>query len=199
MTRFLLLLAASIGTALAQAPNTLSPAEKSAGWLLLFDGKTMNGWDSHAGGEWKIENGAIVCTGAKPGWLGTVQSFGDYRLQLEFRPSTEKTNSGIFLRSQKEGQPHITGYELQIWDYQPAGFHTGSLVGTAKAGSTKIKGGDWNRYDILAQGDHFVITLNGAKLLDTRDSKHAAGVIGFQCQPDNRIEFRNIRLLPRKQ
>ena len=34
--------------------------------------------------------------------------------------------------SQKEGQPHVSGYELQIWDNQPAGFNTGSLVGSVK-------------------------------------------------------------------
>jgi hypothetical protein len=192
----LVLLVASL--AFAQAPNTLSKAEKSAGWQLLFDGKSMNGWESHNGGDWKIEKGAIVCTGAKPGWLGTSQSFSDYHLKLEFLPETEKTNSGIFLRSQKEGQPHLTGYELQVWDFQPAGFHTGSLVGTAKASATKVKPGVWNQYDVLAQGDHFVITLNGAKLLDTKDAKHAAGVIGFQCQKDNHIQFRNIKLLPKK-
>src|SRR5947199_74119 len=78
-------------------------------------------------------------------------------------------NSGIFLRSQKEGQPHITGYELQIWDYQPAGYNTGSLVGSLKASPVKILPDQWNRYEITARGDHFVVVLNGTQLLDGRD------------------------------
>jgi hypothetical protein len=41
-----------------------------------------------------------------------------------------------------------------------------------------------------------VIVLNGKTLLDARDPKHASGVVGFQCQKDNRIEFRNIKLRP---
>jgi hypothetical protein len=114
-------------------------------------------------------------------------------LRLEFR-GVEIVNSGVFLRSQKEGQPHITGYELQIWDYQPAGFLTGSLVGAQKAAPAKILPDQWNSYDITADGDHFVIVLNGKTLLDARDQKHSSGVIGFQCQKDNRIEFRNIKL-----
>ena len=57
-------------------------------------------------------------------------------------------NSGVFLRSQKEGLPHVTGYELQIWDYQPAGFNTGSLVNTVKASETKIIADKWNKYEI---------------------------------------------------
>ena len=53
-------------------------------------------------------------------------------------------------------------------------------------------------YEIKADADHFVIVLNGKTLLEARDSKHASGVIGFQCQKDNRIEFRGIKLLPIK-
>lgn len=180
-----------------QKPNSLSGAERKAGWVLLFDGKSLKGWEPHGNGDWKVEAGSLVCQGTTPSWLGTAATYSDYVLKLEFR-GTAKVNSGIFLRSQKEGQPHVTGYELQIWDYQPAGFHTGSLVGTAKASEVKILPDQWNAYDVRAEGDHFVINLNGKLLLDTRDSKHAAGVIGLQCQKDNRIEFRNMKLQPIK-
>ena len=181
------------------APNTLSPKESAEGWILLFDGKTLNGWQGRATsvpnttGDWVVENGAIVGRGTAPSWLSSDATFSDYRLTLQFR-GAEKVNSGVFLRSQKEGQPHITGYELQIWDYQPQGYLTGSLVGSLKSAPTKILPDQWNSYDITADGDHFVVVLNGKTLLDAHDSKHASGVIGFQCQKDNRIEFRNIKL-----
>jgi hypothetical protein len=179
----------------ADAPNTLTPKERADGWILLFDGKSLQGWEPHTGGDWKVENGAIQCPGTTAGWLGTSRSFSDFVLRLEFRGS-EKVNSGVFLRSQKEGQPHITGYELQIWDYQPAGYSTGSLVGSVKAPPTRIVADQWNTYEITARGDHFVIVLNGKTILDAHDAKHAAGVIGFQCQRENPIEFRNIKLHP---
>jgi 3-keto-disaccharide hydrolase len=160
----------------------------------LFDGKTLNGWEPHGAAEdWQVKDGTLACAATRPSWLGTAASFSNYVLELEFR-GAEKVNSGVFLRSQKEGQPHLTGYELQIWDYQPAGFNTGSLVGTAKAEPVKILPDQWNQYRITADGDHFVIVLNGKTLLDTHDSKHAAGVIGFQCQPGNPIAFRNVKL-----
>ena len=50
MKRILTLLALvaffAAGRAFAAAPkhNTLTPAEKSAGWKMLFDGKTLDGW-----------------------------------------------------------------------------------------------------------------------------------------------------------
>jgi hypothetical protein len=189
-----------LGTGAARAQdNALTPKESSEGWTLLFDGKTIKGWEArptsepNSKGDWKVENGSLVCGGTTPSWLHTNATFSDFVLTLEFRGS-EKVNSGVFLRSQKEGEPHRTGYELQIWDYQPAGFNTGSLVGSLKASPTKIKPDAWNRYDITADGDRFLIVLNGKILLDARDSMHKAGVIGFQCQKDQRIEFRNIKL-----
>src|SRR6266545_1842982 len=163
------------------SPNTLTKQEANRGWILLFDGKSLNGWEPHGEGDWKAAEGAIVCGGTMPSWLGTIGAYSDYVLKLEFK-GPEKVNSGVFLRSSKEGQPHITGYELQIWDYQPAGFNTGSLVGTAKAVPVKIRPDQWNQYEITAEGDHSVIVLNGQTTLDVRDSKHASGVIGFQCQ-----------------
>lgn len=161
----------------------------------LFDGKTLNGWEVHGAPSWSVKDSALICDGSAPSWIGTSESFSDYELTLEFR-GAEKVNSGVFLRSEKTGQPHITGYELQIWDYQPAGYNTGSLVGSAKAEAVKIRPDDWNKYRVRAQGDHFVIELNGKTVLDAHDGKHSSGVIGFQCQKDNRIEFRNIVVRP---
>jgi 3-keto-disaccharide hydrolase len=185
------------------APNTLTSKEATEGWVMLFDGASLKGWQGRATsapnttGDWIVENGAIVGRGTVPSWLSSDASFSDYELKLEFRGG-EKVNSGVFLRSQKEGQPHITGYELQIWDYQPQGYLTGSLVNSLKSAPTKILPDQWNSYDITATGDHFVVVLNGKTLLDAHDGKHASGVIGFQCQKDNRIEFRNIKLRPIK-
>jgi 3-keto-disaccharide hydrolase len=188
------------------AANTLRSSETSQGWRLLFDGKNLNGWEARPTGnpsqkapgkpDWAVKDGALVCGGTAPSWIGTVDTFTNYELKLQFR-GPAMVNSGVFLRSQKEGQPHITGYELQIWDAQPAGFNTGSLVGTVKASPTHILPDQWNQYDITADGDHFVIMLNGDKLLDTHDAKHASGVIGFQCQMNQHIEFRNVKVLPR--
>ena len=170
-------------------------------WQSLFDGKTLKGWQAlptskpPGSGDWTVRNGAILCPGTTPGWLASDATYTDFHLKLQFRGG-EKVNSGVFLRSEKTGQPHITGYELQIWDYQPAGYNTGSLVGTIKAPPVRIRADEWNDYDITAIGDHYTIVLNGKPLLDAHDSSHLSGVIGFQCQANNMIEFRNIEISP---
>jgi 3-keto-disaccharide hydrolase len=200
-------MAAPAARAQDSAANTLTPSEVKQGWRLLFDGKSLNGWEARPTGnprskqapgepDWAVENGSLVCGGTTPSWIGTVDTFANYVLKVQFR-GPAMVNSGVFLRSQKVGQPHVTGYELQIWDAQPAGFNTGSLVGTVKASSTNIIPDQWNQYEITADGDHFVVVLNGKTLLDAHDAAHASGVIGFQCQRNQHIEFRNIKVLPR--
>jgi hypothetical protein len=187
----------------ANKPNTVTKKEAAEGWKLLFDGKTLDGWQPlstskpPATGDWSVAEGAIQCPGTSPGWLASNDSYSDFELKLQFRGS-EKVNSGVFLRSTKEGAPNLTGYELQIWDYQPAGYNTGSLVDSVKAGPATILDSQWNNYDIKAVGDHYVIVLNGKTILDAKDSKHTEGLLGFQCQPNMKIEFRSVKVLPLK-
>lgn len=192
---------ALLGVAVALAgkevtPNTLTKRDSQSGWKLLFNGRDLKGWEVHEGGDWVVQDGAIVCPGTTAGWLGTDDLFQNYDLKLQFRGNA-RVNSGVFLRSQKEGKPHITGYELQIWDYQPGGYDTGSLVGSVKAQPTRILADQWNDYEVKVDGDHYVAILNGKTILDAHDSKHpGTGVIGLQCQKNNKIEFRSFKLLP---
>src|SRR5207237_4350003 len=133
-----------------------------------------HGWESHWAENWTASDGEFACTAMERSWLSTSESFSDYVLKVEFRGAST-VNSGVFLRSEKEGQPHTTGYELQIWDYQPAGYNTGSLVGSLKAQPVKIIPDQWNQYEITANGDHFVVVLNGKTVLDGHDPKHPSG------------------------
>ena len=51
--------------------NALTEKEKSDGWEILFDGKTINGWHSYgkdkAGIDWKVIDGAIMLEPVKEG------------------------------------------------------------------------------------------------------------------------------------
>jgi hypothetical protein len=189
-----LLVAAAVARG-QDAPNRLTPQEAAQGWILLWDGESLFGWERHGEAEWKAESGALVADSAQGGWLGTTTAFADFELRCEFRTAADG-NSGIFLRSAREGAPHLTGYELQIFDTQPAGYNTGSLVGYVKASPAKIVPNRWNRYEVTVQGDRFLVVYNGQKILDARDAKHAVGVIGLQYNQGKKIEFRNLKLRP---
>ncbi len=95
-----------LGCALAAQENQLTPAEKSAGWKLLFNGKDMSGWDdprqkTPAGDAWTLEDG---CLKAKSKAritedLFTQETFSDFELAFDWRIS-KGGNSGLKYRIQ---------------------------------------------------------------------------------------------------
>jgi hypothetical protein len=96
-TDLLLLLLAGAAHGIGQA---LSPSETTAGWTLLFDGKSPNGWKAAQGTSfpktgWVIENGVLtVMAGSGGGDIVTAEQYGSFELSLEFR-LTPGANSGI--------------------------------------------------------------------------------------------------------
>jgi len=193
--RTLSVLLLSAGLVLAQ-PNRLTPQEVADGWILLFDGETTFGWTAEGGAVWKVADGALAADGSAAGWLRTNSEFADFVLKAEFRTAADG-NSGIFLRSARQGAPHETGYELQIFDHQPAGFHTGSLVNHLKAKKpVKIKDNQWMSYEVEVQGNHFLVKLDGETVLYGRDNKSRVGHIGLQINKEKPVQFRNLKLRP---
>ena len=216
------------------ADNVLTKQEKAQGWILLFDGKTLNGWDSAvtsppapaAGGRqgaapappapgqvgsnpkvcatpigqapvpagashWEVIDGMLAPCAEPAGNLTSKGSYKDFVLDVDFRTG-EDTNSGVFIRSPQGSG----GYEVQIWKAQPAGYNTGSIVGTGKTDREyKFIPNQWNHYEITAQGDHLVVVLNGTKTLDVHDAKFPEGSFRLQYQKFP-IDFRNIILKP---
>ena len=85
------------------------------GWISLFDGKTLNGWHKNpqrighgTGGQWTVEDGAIVGQQDPPGSgnggiLLTDRKFGDFELLIDMKPGWGG-DSGVFLRSNDRGQ-----------------------------------------------------------------------------------------------
>jgi len=174
--------------------NSLSPKEISEGWILLWDGETTFGWESHGKAEWKIADGIISASSGDSGWLGTTTPFANFLLKADFRTGAEG-NSGIFLRSAQEGEPAKTGYELQIYDGHKE-YPTGGLVNYLKAKSVKTTPNQWHTYEVSVEGDLFVVKLDGKRVLNARDKTHAVGHIGLQYNKDKKIEFRNLKLKP---
>jgi hypothetical protein len=129
----------------SQEDNTLSPEEFASGWVLLFDGETLNGWKAFNGGEpesWTVKDNAIYCNGADGGDdLMTVNHFRDFDFKFEWRIE-EGGNSGVIYRTREGkqwGKPYFTGPEFQVMD-DPGEFHnksTGSLYDVVATSSHK--------------------------------------------------------------
>ncbi len=105
----------------------LSPDKASEGWIRLFDGYTLYGWEIAGAANWRVEDGSIVVDSGDQCLLCTSLPWQDYELTLEFKAG-EKTNSGVFLRTPLEPEdPAFDCYEVNIAaDDNP--FPTASVV-----------------------------------------------------------------------
>jgi 3-keto-disaccharide hydrolase len=162
--------------------NQLTEPEKAAGWKLLFDGGTTQGWrtfkkQSFPDQGWKAENGWLHCLGKGGGNKGggdivSDSDFGDFDLQWDWKQAP-KGNSGLkyfILESRKEA----LGHEYQMIDDEHAadGIKNGRTHITAAfydvlaPGQTSFKApGEVNHSRILVKGNHVEHWLNGEKVL----------------------------------
>ncbi|MFK7961290.1 MAG: family 16 glycoside hydrolase [Phycisphaerales bacterium] len=153
------------------APNTLTDAERAAGFRLLFDGQTMNGWRGFRQADvpdgWQVEDGCIVRVGSG-GDLITDEQFGNFELRLEWAIS-EAGNSGIFWRvSEDFGSVWETGPEMQVLhneghaDGQRPLTSAGSCYAllAPEFDSTRDVG-QFNRVRLVADGSEIEYWLNG--------------------------------------
>ena len=111
----LFLMALSLSARAAET-NQLSDEEKAAGWKLLFDGKSAEGWRGYNSpdvpAKWVVEEGALKGKGG--GDLITAGQYDNYELSLEWN-LPKGGNSGLIYRSaETKGPSYITGPEVQI-------------------------------------------------------------------------------------
>jgi len=169
----------------ARPDNTLTQAEKKAGWRLLFDGKTTAGWrgykmDTMPPG-WKVIDGALVRVSGGAGGKGagggddvvTVDQFDNFELQLEWKIVDRAGNSGLILRASEDAVTSWhTGPEMQILDNAAyPGRSVKELAGAcydlyAPAKDVARPRGQWNAVRVVADGPHLEHWLNGVKLLE---------------------------------
>lgn len=178
------------------AENALAPAQINKGWIALFDGETLFGWQATSDANWHVENGAITVDSGEEGWLMTTSEFADYELHVEFQ-APSATNSGVFLRTPlAPTDPATDCYEVNIAPENHP-YPTGSLVGRIKTAGTASAGlRPWNTFDITAQGPRIKVVHNDKESVSfTAPHPLTRGYIGLQFR-EGPISFRNIRLKP---
>jgi len=155
-------------------PFRLSADEQKQGFKVLFDGTNMNSWTGNTAG-YICEEGAIVChPGAGGGGnLYTVDEYANFNFRFEFM-LTPGANNGLGIRTPLEGDAAYVGMELQILDsespiyadLQPYQYH-GSVYGIIPAKRGFLKPiGEWNTEEVIANGNHITVILNGTVIVD---------------------------------
>jgi hypothetical protein len=174
--------------AAAQSPNHLSPAEQKAGWTLLFDGTSLDGWRAYkrpdaSGTRWGVKDGLLCLApgdstdtrGARD--IVTTKPYTQFELAWDWRVS-EGGNSGLkyFVLEDRES---AIGHEYQLIDDAKhpdakVGPHrqTAALYDVLPAANRPSKpAGEWNTSRVVVRGNEVEHWLNGTKVLSyTLDS-----------------------------
>ncbi len=198
----------------AEPMNRLSPQEKKEGFVLMFNGKNLDGWDGDPA-VWSVKEGVIVGA-TEAGQLKhntfliyRQSKYSDFVMRVDLK--LRNHNTGIQFRSKELPEWVMTGYQA---DASEAGAKSawGNLYEEKERGRGVMKTpdqgwlvgqkvyrkGDWNTYEITAKGDQIRFVLNGVETLNLTDGKTAEGLIGLQCHMGEpmRVEFRNLRIKP---
>jgi hypothetical protein len=185
--------------ALAFLLLTIAPSYESSaqtGWTVLFDGKTLKGWNMVGDANWEIVDGAVQATKGAGGFLVSSNSYGDFQLTAEIFVS-QGANSGIFIRCQDPKTiTAANAYEVNVYDTRPdQSYRTGSIVDVAKPMAMVNADGKWNTLDITAQGTKLIVVVNGTKTVDMDHKGHSRGPIALQYgQGASMVRFRNVRI-----
>jgi hypothetical protein len=187
-------LAWAVALCLATAP--FLAAQPGDGWVPLFNGKNLDGWEQRNGtATYRVEGDLIVgktAEGSPNSFLCTVKEYGNFELKFEVKVD-DALNSGVQIRSKtkggtKDGRVHDP--QVEIATNGTAGFVYGEALGTnwlstdmdnpkAKAA---FKKGEWNRYHVKAVGKSIKTWVNDVPVTDLVDDKSGMmnGFIGLQ-------------------
>ena len=197
--------------------DKLSDIEKAAGFKSLFNGRDLDQWIGNKK-DYFVENNELVVRPKQGGHgnLFTSDEYTDFIFRFEFKLSPG-ANNGLGIHAPLEGDVAYVGKELQILDNTASIYanlkeyqYHGSVYGViaAKRGFLNPVG-EWNYEEVMVQGDHIKITLNGTVILEgnfkeaskdgTLDGKDHPGLkrnkghIGFLGH-GSELQFRNIRI-----
>ena len=179
---FILALAGAV-LSCEQKPNTLTSKEKADGWVLLFDGQTMNGWRDFNGtsltGPWEVQDGTIWTDGEGDdgnGYIVTDREYANFDLKWEWKIA-RGGNSGMIYHAVEGPQykvPYVTGPEYQIIDddnweevngyplepWQRCAVDYAMYVPDFDTRILK-PAGQWNQSEIIFDNGHVTYLLNG--------------------------------------
>ncbi len=196
-----------------EANEILSRQGEVEAFESIFNGKDFTGWSGDLENH-EIVDGALRCKEGKGGTIFTEKDYSDFVARLEFK-LPPGGNNGLAIRYPGEGQPHITGLELQVLDSEdpryaeldPRQYH-GSVYGLAPAHRGYLRPvGEWNFQQVTVRGSTIKVELNGFTILDadlaevqqSKDgdvpagARRKSGHFGFAGHNDP-VAYRNISI-----
>jgi len=203
-------LALSLSTGITKAgDNVLADTEKKEGWINLFNGKDLTGWqvDKWHPTSLSVKDGAIRCHGKRSmiyhtGKAKDAKNF-HFVADVMTRPGA---NGGIFFHAKYQDKGWPVGHEAQINQTHRDPVKTGSIYVVKKHLKAPAKDNEWFRYEILVKGCTVETKVNGKVIVTYTEPanvkgprKLSQGTFGIQAHdPGSIVLLKNIKvkLLP---
>jgi len=183
----------------------------AAGWVTLFDGKSLNGWQVGENAEtFSVDSGMIRVQGevAHLFYAGSVNNheFTNFHFKADVM-TTPGSNSGMYFHTlfQEKSWP-AKGFEIQVNNSHTDWRRTGSVYAIQDVRETFVKDNEWYTQEIIVQGKTVTIKLNGKTINEYTEPENPKGdrIISkgtFALQghdPKSRVYYKNImvKLLP---
>ena len=168
--------------------NELTDAEKKDGFVLLFNGKNLDGWKGAENPEtFSVKEGELVAHGRRAHlfYVGPVNgaSFTSFHLKAQVL-TKPKANSGVYFHTeyQERGWPR-KGYEAQVNNSGKDAKRTGGLYGAADNMKQVATDGEWFQYEVIVRGKRVVTKVNGKVITDYTE----ADDVNFPGWPGRRL------------
>lgn len=181
----------------------------------LFDGTSFQGWEGDTNRTWRIRDGALVggsltTTVPRNEFLATTTAYTNFVLRLKFKlvGSEGFVNAGVQIRSQRvPNDSEMIGYQADIGEGWFGAIYDESrrnkvLAKPAEADVKKaVKPGEWNDYEIRAEGRRVVLKINGVQMVDYTEPDAAIpqfGRLGLQVHGGGKAEvsYKDLTLEP---
>ena len=169
-------------------------------WRTIFDGKSLDGWEHVGPGKMVLEDGMIRTEGGMGLLWYTREKLGDCVIRVVYKTGGQEANSGIYVRiAEKPKDPWYAvhhGYEVQISDTSDEFHGTGAIYSMSKSSGRPTKPtGEWNRMEVVCDGDSITTILNGYLVNAATKSSLTRGKLLFQSEGAE-IFFRKIEVRP---
>ena len=179
-------------------PSTTTQASllSDSGWVILFDGQDLSSFNEIGEGNWTIVDGYVESSDASGSHLVSKGQYTDFRLKVDFWNGVG-SNSGVFIRcdSEESASPD-TCYEINIYDLnENPDNRTGAIMRHSPPLITTETEGNWNTYDIVAQGSNITVMLNGNITAEIEDNTHPDGPFTLQSNGGT-IRFGTVQIKP---
>ena len=191
--------AISISTVLTNGtPSAQAADESNDGWISIFDGKTLDGWEANERPEnWTVEDGAIVGRGPRSHLFYKKRQFTDVEFKADVKLN-HGGNSGMYFRAQfSKGWPK--GYEAQVNNSHRDPVRTGSLYNFVPVFKKLVDDDTWWTQHIIVKGNHIIIKVNGKTVVDFVDKKNTykKGYLALQQHdPGSVVHYKNLMVRP---